>query len=270
MKKSILLLLCLFFYFAQANSQTITGSPSVCVGGISMLSCSPGGGTWTSSAVSVATVNSAGIVTGVSGGTAIISYGYPVPLDTMVVTVTATAGAITGASSSCVGASTTLSCAVSGGTWSSSNPAVASVGTSGVVAGLVAGTATITYMPPWGVCPSTTVYAATTCCSGTPAPGVVVPNVTAGCASTPISLNDTGATPGDLKFLRVYRFDCAYLLPSQSYLWFQRIVFFLAGNQDQQFCVLRRRACGRNSVCQYFLLQRLFSFVAPFRCDCES
>jgi hypothetical protein len=196
MKKSILLLLCLFFYFAQANSQTITGSPSVCVGGISMLSCSPGGGTWTSSAVSVATVNSAGIVTGVSGGTAIISYGYPVPLDTMVVTVTATAGAITGASSSCVGASTTLSCAVSGGTWSSSNPAVASVGTSGVVAGLVAGTATITYMPPWGVCPSTTVYAATTCCSGTPAPGVVVPNVTAGCASTPISLNDTGATPG--------------------------------------------------------------------------
>ncbi|MCF8449062.1 MAG: FG-GAP-like repeat-containing protein, partial [Taibaiella sp.] len=53
---------------------------------------------------------------------------------------------ITGTQSVCVGTTTTLSNAATGGTWSSSNTAIATVGsTTGVVTGVAAGTVTITY-----------------------------------------------------------------------------------------------------------------------------
>jgi hypothetical protein len=53
---------------------------------------------------------------------------------------------IAGPSSICAGATTTLADATPGGTWSSSNPGVATVGTStGIVNGVSAGTAIITY-----------------------------------------------------------------------------------------------------------------------------
>jgi uncharacterized protein YjdB len=45
----------------------------------------------------------------------------------------------------CVGASATLSDATTGGTWSSSNTGVATVGMSGIVTGIASGNATITY-----------------------------------------------------------------------------------------------------------------------------
>jgi hypothetical protein len=54
-------------------------------------------------------------------------------------------GAILGSTSLATGSSTTLSNAVSGGTWVSSNPSVASISTTGVITGIAAGTATITY-----------------------------------------------------------------------------------------------------------------------------
>ena len=53
--------------------------------------------------------------------------------------------AITGPVSCCVGGSATLSDSTAGGTWSSSNPLVADVLSSGVVMGIGFGTATITY-----------------------------------------------------------------------------------------------------------------------------
>lgn len=53
---------------------------------------------------------------------------------------------ITGTLSTCVGTTTTLSDPTTGGTWSSGTPAVATVGSAtGIVNGLTAGTATITY-----------------------------------------------------------------------------------------------------------------------------
>ncbi len=55
--------------------------------------------------------------------------------------------AILGASTTsvCIKATETLSDAIAGGTWSSSASAIATVGTSGIVTGVAAGTATITY-----------------------------------------------------------------------------------------------------------------------------
>jgi len=60
-----------------ATSGTISGPTEVCVGqSICLSATGTAGGTWSSSATGVATVNSAtGIVTGISAGSAIISYG---------------------------------------------------------------------------------------------------------------------------------------------------------------------------------------------------
>jgi len=52
---------------------------------------------------------------------------------------------ITGVDSLCVGATTTLSDTDPGGVWSSSIPSVATIGTDGIVSGLMAGTSTISY-----------------------------------------------------------------------------------------------------------------------------
>ena len=54
-------------------------------------------------------------------------------------------GTISGATNVCTGLTITLSDPVAGGTWSSSNSAVASVSAVGIVAGVSAGTATISY-----------------------------------------------------------------------------------------------------------------------------
>ncbi len=55
------------------------------------------------------------------------------------------AGSISGADTVCVGFATTCVAGRNGGTWSSSNMAIATVGTSGIVNGIATGTATITY-----------------------------------------------------------------------------------------------------------------------------
>lgn len=125
----------------------IGGVLNVCPGGTSTLINSASGGTWSSSNILVATVgSSSGILTGVSGGTATISYSVGSCLAIAVVTVSAMP-AITGASVICLGTPVVLSSAMPGGTWSSSNPMVAVVGSStGVVTGMSVGTATITYM----------------------------------------------------------------------------------------------------------------------------
>ncbi len=54
---------------------TISGSATVCIGGTTTLTNSVGGGVWTSSSTSTATVSAGGIVSGIALGTATISYG---------------------------------------------------------------------------------------------------------------------------------------------------------------------------------------------------
>ena len=138
--------------FTVVNVAPITGIAVVCVGNTTNLADATGGGTWSSGTLAVATIGlGSGVVTGVSGGTAIITYTSGAGCtSTRVVTVNAVPSAILGITNVCVGLTTSLSDATSGGTWSSSTPGIASVNAGGIVTGAAAGVATITYTLPGG------------------------------------------------------------------------------------------------------------------------
>jgi len=104
-----------------------------------------GGGVWSSSNTGIATVTAAGMVIGNALGTATISYTLGGCPATTVVTVNSLPDAISGASL-CAGATVTLTDLPDGGTWSSSDVGVATIDeTAGIVTGIAAGAATISY-----------------------------------------------------------------------------------------------------------------------------
>ncbi len=125
----------------------ITGMTSDCIGNTTTLSNSVPGGVWHSSNSSVATINAAGMVNSISAGTTLISYTLPSGCQKSIVfSVNALPAPIAGTADACVGATTTLTNSTGGGTWSSSNIAIATVDeTTGVVTGVSAGTTDITY-----------------------------------------------------------------------------------------------------------------------------
>ena len=166
---------------------TITGPSAMCLGGTLSLTDATPGGTWSSGTPSVATVNTTGLVTSVSGGTTIISYTNGPCTSTHIVTVNI-APPITGTTTLCVGGTSTLADAVTGGTWTSSVPTVATIGAaSGVVTGVSTGTSVITYVTPPGCMTTTTV-------------NIVVLTPIAGtrtvCMGSTTSLSDPGAAGG--------------------------------------------------------------------------
>jgi uncharacterized protein YjdB len=187
---------------SQVNSVGNTGNgivtisytippPAICVGNTTTLSTTPPGGTWTSGGTGVATVApSTGVVTGVAGGTATITYTLPAGCyTTAIVTVNPLPAAIGGTAVMCAGASTTLTNTVSGGTWSSSNTGIATVGSAtGIVNGVAAGNADITYTLPTGCFAVKTVTVNTT-------PGTITGTMSA-CvgATTTLSSSPTGGT----------------------------------------------------------------------------
>ena len=123
---------------------TPAGSVSLCTGGVVTLSDATTGGTWTSGSTGVATV-SGGAVTGITVGTATISYTISGCTVTKLVTVTSGAAPISPATATlCAGSTVTFSDATSGGAWTSGNTGVATV-VGGVVSGVGAGTALISY-----------------------------------------------------------------------------------------------------------------------------
>ncbi len=127
----------------------ISGNPRLCAGLTTTLVDASAGGTWSSTATGVATVGSlSGVVTGITTGTAALSYTFAVTGCAQVITVTVHAlpSAIAGTANVCAGAYTTLTDTATGGNWTSSNTAVATVTpTAGTVSGLMAGGATISY-----------------------------------------------------------------------------------------------------------------------------
>ncbi len=136
----------------NAAPVAITGTPVACPGTTTSLADASTGGTWSSSIPGTATVDAAGLVTGVAAGTTTIVYdnscGTPA---SVVVTINPIPPAITPSNPTvCNGGGTvTVSDPSAGGTWSSSNSAVAPVATTGIntgqITGLVVGTANITY-----------------------------------------------------------------------------------------------------------------------------
>jgi hypothetical protein len=131
----------------------IVGPSVVCQGATATMTDATGTGIWSSVTTTIATVGTSGIVTGVSGGIDSIEYTVTngTGCATMVsVTVDVLAGpavaTIGGTSTTiCQGSTGTLTETTTGGTWSSSNTAVATVSTSGVVTGVSTGSAVISY-----------------------------------------------------------------------------------------------------------------------------
>jgi len=147
------------------DAGTLSGTQEVCEGGTRSFSSTIPGGIWSSGNPAVATVDpSTGVVTGVSAGSAILTYtvsgsgGCPDDFETRSITVTplAVAGTLSGVDELCAGESTIFSSTTLGGTWTSSNPAVASINSStGVVTALSSGTTTLSYtVAGSGSCPS--------------------------------------------------------------------------------------------------------------------
>jgi hypothetical protein len=173
---------------------TITGLTSVCIAGTITLTDAAPGGTWSATNAN-ATINSSGVVTGVSVGTDVISYTVSNSCGTLAATTTInvvsipSAGTITGPSSVCEAATITLTDGVPGGSWTASN-ANATV-TGGVVTGVTAGTDVITYTVTFSCGTAFTTFPVTI--NGLPSPAAITgsPSV---CQGSTTVLSD--ATPG--------------------------------------------------------------------------
>jgi uncharacterized protein YjdB len=132
------------------NPGTISGAGTVCVGSSITLTDAASGGAWSSTASSIASVT-AGTVTGIASGTAVISYtvtnGCGTLAATRIITVNPlpAPGTITGSAMLCQLSTAVLADAASGGVWSSTTTAVATITSSGVVTGVAGGTSTISY-----------------------------------------------------------------------------------------------------------------------------
>ena len=131
------------------SAGTISGASAVTTGLNITLSDAIAGGVWSATNTN-ATVSAGGLVSGIAPGTVTISYtitnGCGTIAATKVVTVNASGVAdISGTASVCVGLTTALTDVTTGGVWHSANTFVATVGTSGIVTGIAAGTAVISY-----------------------------------------------------------------------------------------------------------------------------
>ncbi len=139
-------------------SPVLSGTTVVCAGQTSILSSSATGGIWSSSNASYATVNAAGVVSGVGAGVVRVTYTLPTGCQG---TTTLTVGALqqtTGTANACAGQTLTLTNTTpGGGVWSSSNTTIASVSSSGVVSCIAGGMAMIRFTTPAGCVATKTV-----------------------------------------------------------------------------------------------------------------
>ena len=177
---------------APVNAGTLSGTQNICIGSNSTFTSNgTAGGAWSSSNTAIATVNTAGLINGLTAGTATITYtvtgtgGCPNATATRDVTVTApvTAGTLSGTQNICIGQNTTFtSNGNTGGAWSSSNTSIATVTSIGLINGLTAGTATITYtITGTGGCPNS-IATRDVVVTGTPAVPTIV-SVAASCSA---------------------------------------------------------------------------------------
>ncbi|CAN5730107.1 hypothetical protein BH10BAC2_BH10BAC2_15910 [soil metagenome] len=136
----------------------IGGPDNVCINSTITLTDATSGGTWSSSDASIASINSSGVVTGLSVGTVDIIYTTAANANNCTNSTTKTITvnplpaltAITGTTSLCMGTTTNLNNTTPGGTWSSSNTTIANVDNTGLVtaSSTTSGTSIITYTLP--------------------------------------------------------------------------------------------------------------------------
>ncbi len=150
------------------------GGVAICVGSSTTLADATPGGTWSSYYYYATVGSTTGVVTGVYGGVDYIYYTVGGCSVSATVTVDATsAGYLPPTVTVCLTGSYTYHDSLGlGGTWSSSNPAVATIGAStGVVTPVSGGTTTISYTTT-GTC-GTSVVTSTLTVSSTTAPGYI-------------------------------------------------------------------------------------------------
>lgn len=141
------------------DSGILSGNQTVCVGQTTQFSSTKSGGTWSSENTSIASVGPYGEVQGLSPGTTTIRYSitgtcwYPTYRDVTVVALPVLGGVTT----ACVGATVNVTPGT-GGTWTSSSTAVASVTNGGVVTAKVAGTTTLTFTNSTTGCSNTVTF----------------------------------------------------------------------------------------------------------------
>ena len=179
-------------YTVYATPATVTGVTSLCVGGTTQLSDVTPGGTWSSGDVSVATVSSTGMVYGVTSANTYIYYstGGSCEAYAYITVGNGTIGSIYGPTTVCAsGGTAALTDSTSGGVWSCSNTAIATVDPSGIVYGITVGTATISYSLS-GTC-GTTYQTATINVINTTNAGVISGTSTVYSAGASAALNET-------------------------------------------------------------------------------
>ncbi len=168
-----------YFMFTTAPAAISPLAAVICTGNTTALTDTSGGGTWTSSNTAVGTVDPTGILTGLTSGTTIVSYtvaGGCAATATVNVLISPTA--IGGIQYTGIGGTSLLNDAIPLGTWSSGSTSIATVNpTTGLVTGIAAGTATITYtnicgfttatytVVPGSLCVPTNTNAAASCSS---------------------------------------------------------------------------------------------------------
>jgi uncharacterized protein YjdB len=135
---------------------TISGDQSLCIADTNTYTISGNStaGTWESSDAAVASVDGVGLVTGLTAGTADIWYivtgtgGCGDDTATLTVTITAPpeAGTLSGNTALCTLDTATFESTVTGGTWTSSNTSIATIGSStGFASTLTAGSVYLRY-----------------------------------------------------------------------------------------------------------------------------
>ena len=174
----------------------ISGASPICAGGNITLTDATAGGTWSSAATSIATVSTGGTVTGISSGTVTVNYavsngcGTTTKLRVVTVNPTPVSGAISGTFTVCPGATTTFTATgTSGGTWTSAATSIATVSTGGVVTGITAGSASISYAVT-NSCGTATVYSVVSV-NASPNAGTISGTYSV-CPATTTTLTTTG------------------------------------------------------------------------------
>jgi len=152
----------------------ITGSDTLCQATSVSLHDSVSGGVW-SITNGHGIISATGVVTGISGGMDTVHYlissSCASSMLAIVVNPRADSGSITGLSSLCVGDNDTLTESVTGGVWSITNTAVATLDTIGIATAVGVGTDTI-------------YYTVTNVCGSTKARKII--NITLGATAAPL------------------------------------------------------------------------------------